>query len=112
MHRGEIWWASLPEPTASEPGYRRPVLVIQSDSFNRSRIRTVVAITLSTNLRLAMAPGNLLVTTEDTGLPRDSVANVSQIITLDKSFLTERVGRVDNRVMRSIEDGVRTVLAL
>ncbi len=112
MRRGEIWWAELPEPVASEAGYRRPVLIIQSDDFNRSRIQTVVAVVLTTNLRLAVAPGNVLVTTDDTSLPKDSVVNVSQIITVDKSFLTERVRQVDDRVMLLVEDGVRTVLAL
>ena len=81
MRRGEVWWAELPEPVASEPGYRRPVLIIQSDDFNRSRIHTVIAAALTTNLRLAAAPGNVPATTGDTELPRDSVINVSQIIT-------------------------------
>ncbi len=112
MQRGEIWWAELPEPVASEPGYRRPVLIIQSDDFTRSRIQTVIAVVLTTNLRLAAAPGNVLVTAGDTGLRIDSVVNVSQIITVDKSFLTERVRQVDDRIMLLVEDGVRTVLAL
>jgi mRNA interferase MazF len=112
MQRGEIWWAELPEPVASEPGYQRPVLIMQSDDFTRSRIQTVIVIVLTTNLRLAGAPGNVLVTTDDTGLPKDSVVNVSQIITVDKSFLTERVSQVDDRIMLLVEDGVRTVLAL
>jgi mRNA interferase MazF len=112
IQRGEIWWAELPTPVASEPGYRRPVLIIQSDEFNRSRIRTVVAVVLTTNLRLAEAPGNILVTTPETGLPQDSVVNVSQIITVDKSFLTERVSQVNERVMWLVEDGLRLVLAL
>ncbi len=112
MRRGEIWWAELPEPVASEPGYRRPVLIIQSDDFNRSRIQTVVAVVLTTNLRLAAAPGNVLVTADDTSLPKDSVVNVSQIITVDKTFLTERVRQLEDRVMLLVEDGVRTVLAL
>ena len=88
------------------------MLIVQSDDFNRSRIRTVISVVLTTNLRLAEAPGNVLVTKEDTSLPRDSVANVSQTITLDKTFLTERVSRVSDRIMMSIEDGLRTVLAL
>ena len=112
MHRGELWWAELPEPMGSEPGYRRPILIIQSDDFNRSRIQTVIAVVLTTNLRLAAAPGNVLVTADDTGLPRDSVVNVSQIITVDKSFLTERVGQIDDRILLLVEDGIRTVLAL
>jgi mRNA interferase MazF len=112
IQRGEIWWANLPTPIASEPGYRRPVLIIQSDEFNRSRIRTVIAAVLTTNLRLAEAPGNILVTTDETSLPQDSVVNISQIITLDKSFLTEQISRVDERVMLLVKDGLRLVLAL
>jgi mRNA interferase MazF len=112
VRRGEVWWAELPEPVASEPGYRRPVLIVQSDDFNRSRIRTVIAVMLTTNLRLAGAPGNVPVSKEDTALSRDSVANVSQIITLDMAFLTERVSRVSDRIMMSVEEGLRTVLAL
>ncbi|MGI8859072.1 MAG: type II toxin-antitoxin system PemK/MazF family toxin [Rubrobacteraceae bacterium] len=112
MRRGEVWWAELPEPVASEPGYRRPVLIVQSDDFNRSRIRTVIAVVLTTNLRLAGAPGNVLVSAEDAALPKDSVANVSQIITVDKTFLTEQVSRVSDRIMMSVEDGIRTALAL
>lgn len=112
MRRGEVWWAELSELLASEPGYRRPVLIVQSDDFNRSRIRTVISLVLTTNLRLAEAPGNVLVTKEDTTLPRDSVANVLQVITLDKTFLMERVSRVSDRIVMSVEDGLRTVLAL
>ena len=112
MRRGEVWWAELPEPAASEPGYRRPVLIVQSDDFNRSRIHAVVAVVLMTNLRLAGAPGNVQVSKEDTALSRDPVANVSQIITLDKTFLTERVSRISDRIMMSVEEGLRTVLAL
>jgi mRNA interferase MazF len=110
--RGEVWWAELPDPVASEPGYRRPVLIVQSHDFNRSRIRTVIAVVLTTNLRLAGAPGNVPVSKEDTRLSRDSVANVSQIITLDKTFLTQRVSRVSDRTMMSVEEGLRMVLAL
>ncbi len=112
MQRGEIWWAELPAPIASEPGYRRPVLLIQSDAFNRSRIQTVIAVALSTNLRLAAAPGNVLLPAAETGLPKDSVANSSQIITVDKSLLSERVSQIDHRLLLLIEDGIRLVLAL
>ncbi len=91
VYRGEIWWAELPEPIGSEPGFRRPVLIVQADTFNASRIRTVVAVTLTTNLVLAEAPGNVLLP-EGSGLPHASVVNVSQVITLDKAFLRERVG--------------------
>ncbi len=112
MQRGEIWWADLPQPVASEPGYRRPVLIVQSDEFNRSRIRTVVATILTTNLRLAQAPGNVLVAASDSGLPRDSVINVSQVITIDKSFLTEQAGQVSEVIMLTVDEGLRLVLAL
>ena len=112
IRRGEIWWAGLPEPEASEPGYRRPVLIVQSDEFNESRIGTVIAAALTTNLRLAEAPGNVLVEVEDTGLSRESVVNVSQLVTVDRSFLVERAGRVEDRVMLRVDDGIRLVLAL
>jgi mRNA interferase MazF len=112
VRRGEVWWAELPEPIASEPGYWRPVLIVQSDDFNRSRIHTVIAVVLTTNLRLVEAPGNVEITKEDMELSRDSVANVSQIITIDKEFLTERVSRLSDRIMMSVEEGMRTVLAL
>jgi mRNA interferase MazF len=112
MRRGEIWWADLPTPIASEPGYRRPILIIQSDEFNRSRIRTVIAAVLTTNLRLAEAPGNVLVRVNETHLPQDSVVNVSQVITVDKSFLIERVSQVSDRVMLLVENGLRLVLEL
>lgn len=112
IQRGELWWAESPRPIASEPGYRRPVLIISSDGFNRSRIRTVVAVALTTNLRLEEAPGNLLLTAKESRLPRDSVVNVSQIITLDKTFLTEKVGHLRERMMLRVEDGIRTILAL
>ena len=92
MERGEVWWAQLPDPSASEPGYRRPVVIIQSDSFNRSRIRTVIAVVLTSNLHLAEAPGNLLISASESGLPRDSVANVSRVITVDWDFLIEKAG--------------------
>jgi mRNA interferase MazF len=84
VRRGEIWWASLPEPLGSEPGFRRPLLIVQSDDFNRSRIRTVVAVVITSNLRLASAPGNVLLLAKETKLPEDSVANLSQIIAVER----------------------------
>ena len=110
MERGEVWWAQLPDPSASEPGFRRPVVIIQSDSFNRSRIRTIIAVVLTSNLRLAEAPGNLWIPASASGLPRDSVANVSQVITVDRGLLTEKVGRLQSKALRSIEEGLRLVL--
>lgn len=112
MHRGEIWWANLPEPRGSEPGDRRPVLVLQSNSFNRSGIQTVVSIVLTSNLRLADAPGNVLLPARESGLPKDSVANVSQIVTIDKSFFTDCVGVLPDHLFRRIEAGVRLVTGL
>ena len=112
IERGEIWWADLPESRRSEPGFRRPLLIVQADSFNRSRIRTVLAITLTSNVRLSDAPGNVLLRAEEVGLPKDSVANVSQIITIDREFLVERVGRTSGPVLAQISRGLRTVLDL
>jgi mRNA interferase MazF len=112
MERGEIWWAELPDPTASEPGFRRPVVIVQSNAFNRSRIQTIIAVVLTSNLRLVEAPGNVLVPASDSGLPKDSVANVSQVITLDRKFLTERCSRLPAHLIKSIDDGLRLVLSL
>lgn len=112
MERGTVWWAQLPEPIASEPGFRRPIIIIQSNAFNRSLIRTTVAVVLTSNLRLADAPGNVLIPATDSGLPKDSVANVSQIITLDRTCLTEKCGRMPSRIMKSLDDGIRLVLSL
>jgi len=112
MLRGEIWWATLPSPTASEPGYTRPLLIIQSDDFNRSRINTVIAVVITSNLRLAEAPGNVVLSKQDTSLPKKSVANVSRLITVDKSFLTERVGKISSTKLVEVEAGVRLVLSL
>lgn len=112
MRRGEVWWASLPPPAGSGPGFRRPVVVLQSDPFNQSRISTVVVAAVTTNLRLVDAPGNVLLEESASGLPRDSAINVSQILTLDKSFLTERVGPLPRDIMTSVESGLRLVLGL
>lgn len=112
IHRGEIWWASLPESRGSEPGYSRPVLVVQSDDFNRSRISTVIVVAITSNTRLAAAPGNVLLPSNVSGLPKDSVANVSQLITLDKAFLTERMAALGNRELAAVEAGLNLVLAL
>jgi len=112
MERGEIWWAQLPDPTASEPGFRRPVVIIQSNAFNRSRIRTAIAVVLASNLRLAEAPGNVLVPASESGLPKDSVVNVSQVITVDRTFLTEKFGRLPTKLIKSIDEGLRLALSL
>ena len=112
MNRGEIWWASLPDAAGSMPGYRRPVLVIQADAFNRSRIQTVIVATLTSDIRLANAPGNVLVSPSESGLPRDSVINVSQVITVDKEFLVESVSSLPAKTMRKVNEGLRLVLSL
>ena len=108
----EIWWASLPDPKGSEPAYRRPVLVVQSDAFNRSRINSVVVAAITSNVRLADAPGNVRLTRRQSKLTRDSVINVSQILTLDKRFLTERVSRLSATIWTEVESGLRLVLSL
>ena len=110
ISQGEIWWADLPEPSGSEPGFRRPVVVVQGDAFNRSRIATVVCVPLTSNLRWADAPGNVLLAAKATGLPKDSVANVSQLITLDKSFLTERIGKLAKAKLELVLLGIDIVL--
>jgi mRNA interferase MazF len=112
IQRGEIWWADLPEPRRSEPGYRRPVLVVQADSFNLSRIQTAIVAAITTNVELANAPGNVLLPARSAGLPRDSVVNISQLLTLDRSFLTEQAGTLPARLQRSVDEGLRTVLEL
>jgi len=110
MQRGDVWWADLPEPSGSTPGFRRPVLLIQADAFTRSRIATVIGIVLSSNLRLANAPGNIFVGALESGLPKDSVVNVSQIITIDKMMLDEYVGHLSDRLLTQVEQGIRLVL--
>jgi mRNA interferase MazF len=110
ISQGDVWWAELDEPVGSEPGFRRPVLVVQGDDFNRSALRTVVAVSLTSDLRWASAPGNVRLTPRATGLPRDSVANVSQIDTLDNSILTERVGRLPAPKIELVLAGIDRVL--
>ena len=112
IERGEIWWAELQEPVGSGPGFRRPIVIVQSDDFNKSRISTVVALVLTSNLKLADAPGNVMLPQNMTGLPKDSVANVSQIITIDKHFLSERIGSLPAGIVRRINSGLRLALSL
>ena len=112
VNRGEIWWVDLASPAGSEPGFTRPVLVVQSNAFNRSRIGTVVAVALNSNVRLAAAPGNVLLSPRKSGLPKESVANVSQIITLDKQFLREKAGELSQKTMQIIDEGIRLVLSV
>lgn len=112
MQRGDIWWASLPDPVGSGPGFRRPVLIIQDDSFNRSRIKTVIVAVITKNTALAAAPGNIFLPTTESGLPLDSVVNVSQIITLDKFLLTELVSHLPAMLLAQVDDGLRLVIGL
>jgi len=105
-----VWWADLEEPAGSEPGYRRPVVVVQGNAFNRSRIGTVVCVPLTSNIKWADAPGNLLISVGEIGVPKDSVANVSLIVALDRAVLTERVGKITPRRFRLILSGIDTVL--
>lgn len=112
MKRGEIWWASMEEPQSSAPGFRRPVIIISANEFNQSLIQTATVIIITSNLRLAAAPGNFKLTKKDSSLKRDSVANVSQVITVDKSFLTEKVGKLNARQINLLNDGLRLALNL
>ena len=112
MQRGEIWWASLPEPAGSEPGYRRPVLIVQADEFNRSKINTVIAAVITSNLALASAPGNVHLGSRSSGLPKESVVNVSQLITIDKRCLTERIRMIGQHAMQEVDAGLHTVLSI
>jgi mRNA interferase MazF len=112
IQSGVIWWAELTEPRRSEPGYRRPVLVVQADSFNLSRIHTAIVAAITSNIELADAPGNVLLPARAVGLPKGSVVNVSQILTLDRSFLTEHAGTLPPRLQRSVDERLRIVLQL
>jgi len=108
--QGDIWWAELDAPEGSEPGFRRPVLVVQGDSFNRSRIGTVVCVPLTSRLRWAEAPGNVFLPARATRLSKDSVANVSQLVTLDREMLDEHVVKLSRRRVEMVLSGIDAVL--
>ena len=111
--KGEIWWADLDEPKGSEPDYRRPVVIVQSDDFNKSIIQTVIVAVITSNLNLAKAPGNIKMgATKSIGLKRESVINVSQVITLDKSYLTEKAGKLSANQRQELNEGLKLVLDL
>jgi mRNA interferase MazF len=110
ISQGDVCWASLDDPIGSAPGFRRPVAIVQGDSFNASRIATTVVVPLTSNLRLAAAPGNVALSAAHTGLPKDSVANVSQIVSIDRSLLTDRVGRLTANDLRLVLAGIDLVL--
>lgn len=110
ISQGEIWWADLPDPAGSSPGFRRPVVVVQGEGLNRSRIATVVCVPLTSNLKWAAAPGNVRLSARVTGLPKESVANVSQIITIDKELLKARVGKLPPLKLQLLLSGIDIVL--
>ncbi len=112
MKRGEIWWASLEDPKGSEPGFRRPVVVISSNDFNSSKIKTVLVAVITSNLRLSDAPGNFELSKKSSGLSRSSVVNVSQLITINKLFLTDKVGKLTNKQIELLNDGLKLVLSI
>jgi mRNA interferase MazF len=112
IQRGEVWWADLGEPRGSGPGFERPVLVVSSDAFNRSKIATVLCAVVTSNVHLADAPGNVSLDAGDARLDRPSVVNVSQVVTLDKGALVERLGTLDGKQIRLVEHGLRRVLNL
>ena len=110
--RRDVWWADLDDPRGSEPGFARPILIVQADAFNRSRLSTILGVILTSNARLVDMPGNVLLPAKSTGLPVDSVANVTQIVTLDEAYLSRRVGQIPPRLMTRVDAGLRRVLAL
>ena len=110
ISQGDVWWTDLPDPAGSESGFRRPVIVVQGDPLNRSRISTIVCVVVTSNLKWAKAPGNVRLASRESGLPRDSVVNVSQILTLDRSRLTDHVGRVSTSSLSQILSGIDVVL--
>ena len=110
ISQGDVWWADLPQPVGSGPGFRRPVVVIQSDAFNRSRIATVVCIPLTSNLRWAEVPGNVLLSSRITGLPQDSVANASLVVSIDKDLLIEHTGKLTRAKLELVLAGLDAVL--
>lgn len=112
IRRGAVWWAELPDAAGAGPGFRRPVVVVSADAFNASRIQTVIVVVLTSNLRLAEAPGNVRVRAREAGLPKESVANVSQVLTVDKDVLTERAGQVRAATLEQLTAGLRLVLDL
>lgn len=112
IERGQIWWADLPEPRGSSPGYEHPIVIIQSDDFNKTNINTVIGAVITSNLVLAEMPGNVLIKKNQSELTKDSVVNVTQIVTIDNTELLEYVGKISERKMEQIERGLRLVLSL
>lgn len=112
MKRGEIWWADLPEPIGSEPGYRHPVLIVSSNLFNQTQIDTVLGLILTSNLDYARSYGNIFLSGEETGLPMDSVINITQLTTIDKTFLDKTLRMLPVEVMKQVDEGLKLVLEL
>ncbi|RKX73134.1 MAG: type II toxin-antitoxin system PemK/MazF family toxin [Spirochaetes bacterium] len=112
MTRGEIWWADFGIPFGSEPGFRRPVLIVQDDAFNKSKINTIIVIPLTTNLFLENAPGNVFVDKEESGLSKDSVLVISQLSVIEKKRLLEQVHKVQKHIMEDVEDGIKLILGI
>jgi mRNA interferase MazF len=112
VERGDVLWADLGEPDGSEPGYRRPVIVVQDNAFNRSRLRTVIVVPMTSNLHYVQFPGNVLLLAKASGLPNDSVALVSQVSAVDRDFLGEAVGKIRGQRLKAIDSGLRLVLGL
>ena len=110
VDQGDVVWADLGMPSGSEPGFRRPLVVIQGRAFNRSTIATIVCVALTSNLRWADAPGNVLLSERSTGLPKKSVANVSQIVTVDRRVIFDRAGRISEHELHRILRGIDVVL--
>jgi mRNA interferase MazF len=108
--QGEIWWADVPAPSGSGPGFRRPVVIVQGNPLNRSRIATAICVPLTSNVTWSSAPGNVLLPAKSTGLPKDSVANVSQIVTLDRGLLTDRAGHLTPKQLTQVLHGIDVVL--
>ena len=112
IERGEVWWAELGTPRGSGPGFRRPIVIIQSDDFNQTRLNTTLGVVITTNLRLAEMPGNVTLRKSVVNLPKDSVINVTQVVTVDKHDLLERMGKLSDELIEQIENGLRLVLSL
>jgi mRNA interferase MazF len=112
VRRGELWWANLPDPIGSGPGYRRPVVIVQTDPFSASRLKTVIVAALSSSSRIGAAPGNVHLPVRTSGLHRDSVINVTQLLAVDKDLLLQRVGELPPNKLHELDNGLRLVLAL
>ena len=112
MKKGEIWWAALPKPRGSKPGFRRPIVIVSANTFNANRINAVLAAVITSNLRLGDAPGNIKIKARESKLDKDSIINVSQIITIDKDYLTEKVAKLNSQYMNALNNGLALVLGL